>query len=250
MRSGGGGGGGFSPASLFAGGIAGDAWIPEREFTFTRTVGGVYEPVTTTGDAVARLTGMVNGINADQLTVAKRPSYNEGSGLSWLAFDGVDDAMASTLPATIGNGSRYIGVAALTESQGGAIAHMVHSGTPGGGVATFGLCSRINGINNLGNHYWGSQYNTGFSGLGTDVYSVNKNGSTETYRRAVTGQSAVNTRTTTTGVGSYFLFAIAGGTNEYARGRMYGTIIVEKALSDAEIASTEAYMAAKTGVTL
>ena len=83
--------GGFSPASLFGPGIAGDPFIPEREFTFTRSAGGVYDRVTTTGDQVACVTGMVNGNNADQLTVAARPIYKEGGVLSWLAFDGVGD---------------------------------------------------------------------------------------------------------------------------------------------------------------
>ena len=73
--------GGFFPASLFAGGSIGDAFIPEREFTYTKSGGGVYERVTTTGDEVARLTGMVNGNHATQATYAKRPIYTEGGGL-------------------------------------------------------------------------------------------------------------------------------------------------------------------------
>ena len=108
--------GGFSPASLFAGGSIGDAFIPEREFTYTKSGGGVYERVTTTGDEVARLTGMVNGINFDQDTFAKRPTYTEGGGLSWLAFDGVGDEMEAPNAAFNLTGDLTMGFAISADS--------------------------------------------------------------------------------------------------------------------------------------
>jgi hypothetical protein len=191
-----------------------------------------------------------NGNHATQAIYAKRPIYTEGSGLAWLAFDGVGDAMVTTLEATLGNGSRFIGVGAATEAQGGAIAHLVHSGTASAAGKTFGLCSRVDEVDNLGNHYWLEQFNSGFSGIGSDVYSVNKDGSNETYRRASTSDSAVNTRVSDTGVGVYYLFSIVRGISEYGRGKMYGTLIVDRSLSVNELHLTEAYLAAKTGVTL
>ena len=108
--------GGFFPASLFAGGSIGDAFIPEREFTYTKSGGGVYERVTTTGDEVARLTGMVNGINFDQDTFAKRPTYTEGGGLAWLHFDGVDDEMEAPNAAFNLTGDLTMGFAISADS--------------------------------------------------------------------------------------------------------------------------------------
>ena len=106
----------FDPASLFAGGSIGDAFIPEREFTYTKSGGGVYERVTTTGDEVARLTGMVNGNHATQATYAKRPIYTEGSGLSWLAFDGVGDEMEAPNAAFNLTGDLTMGFAISADS--------------------------------------------------------------------------------------------------------------------------------------
>jgi hypothetical protein len=80
-------------ALIFAEGEVGDTWLPEREFCYTKTIGGVYENVTTTGDETARWTGSVNGINYDQDTVPKRPLYSEGGGLSWLAFGATGKTM-------------------------------------------------------------------------------------------------------------------------------------------------------------
>lgn len=86
---------GFSPSVLFAGGAPGDAWIPTREWCYTQTSGGIYERVTTSGDAVARQIGVVNGIYSDQLTDTCRPKYIEGDGRSWLLYDGLDDFLVT-----------------------------------------------------------------------------------------------------------------------------------------------------------
>jgi hypothetical protein len=242
--------GGFSPAALFAGGTEGAWYDPSDLSTLFQDSAGT-TPVTASGQPVGlMLDKSGNGNHATQAISAQRPTYTEGGGLSWLAFNGLDDAMVTTLEATLGNGSRFIGVGALTEAQVGAISHIVHSGTSRMTGKTFGLCSRINGVNNLGNHYWSTQFNSGFSGIGADVYSVNKDGSTETYSRASTSDSAVNTRVSDTGTGVYYLFSIVNGTSEYGRGKMYGTVIADKALSASELALIKAYLAEKTGVTL
>ena len=240
----------FSPASLFAGGTEG-AWYDPSDLTTLFQDSAGTTPVTASGQPVGKMLDKSGNDNhATQATSSKRPTYTEGGGLAWLAFDGVDDAMVTTLQATLGNGSRFIGVGALTESQSSAIAHIVHSGKSGASGKTFGLCSRIGHVDNLGNHYWYARFDSGFSGLGADVYSVNKDGSTETYRRASTSDSAVNTRVSDTGAGVYYLFSIVKGINEYGRGKMYGILIVDRSLSVNELDLTEAYLAANSGVTL
>lgn len=77
----------FSVASIFGAGIIGEDWHFRREFCFTET-GGVYEPVTTTGDAIARIVGAVNGVQANQTTLSRRPLYGESGDIGWALFNG------------------------------------------------------------------------------------------------------------------------------------------------------------------
>jgi len=87
--------GGFSPASLFAGGIAGAWYDPSDLSTLFQDSAGT-TPVTASGQPVGKMLDKSgNGNHATQAISAKRPIYTEGSGLSWLAFDGVDDAMGA-----------------------------------------------------------------------------------------------------------------------------------------------------------
>ena len=83
----------LDPASLFANGEQGDDFWFWRDFCFTLSSGGVYEPVTTTGDQIARITGTVKGINADQNVAEDRPVYGESGSIGWAQFDGVDDQL-------------------------------------------------------------------------------------------------------------------------------------------------------------
>ena len=85
----------FDPASLFANGEQGDDFWFWRDFCFTLSSGGVYEPVTTTGDQIARITGTVNGINLDQDVAEARPVYGESGSIGWGEYDGVDDRLKS-----------------------------------------------------------------------------------------------------------------------------------------------------------
>ena len=256
--------GGFSPASLFAGGSIGDAFIPEREFTYTKSGGGVYERVTTTGDEVARLTGMVNGINLDQDTFAKRPIYTEGGGLSWLAFDGVDDAMVTGNIDFTGTDkmSLFVGVRRLTDNTAVLVESsanwnlidgslLLFTGTAHSGVGD-GFSTAARGSQRATAYQFGATDDTfeppvtlvlsASNDISGDLSSIRGNG--------VAGQNGTGEK----GAGNFNnlpLFIGARNASKLAfEGNFYGIILRGSLSTAAEISAVEAYLAAKSGVTL
>ena len=245
--------GGFFPASLFAGGSIGDAFIPEREFTYTKSGGGVYERVTTTGDEVARLTGMVNGINLDQDTFAKRPIYTEGSGLAWLAFDGVGDFMAVADVSGMRQSimTFFIGVDPLSLfasredwfASGNSSSYASNNyifGNSSSAFQTFGRTPASKVFQ--GSMTANTKVIVSARSDGTNINS-RINGVAQTTAALTLGTndtSGFTLGSSKSGVGSM----------NHAKMNMYGLIVRGSTSSAAEIASTEAYMAAKTGVVL
>jgi hypothetical protein len=85
--------GAFSPARLFAGGVAGAWYDPADLGTLfqddARTV-----PVTASGQTVGGIADKSgNGNHLAQATASFRPVYTESGGLRFLQFDGVDDRL-------------------------------------------------------------------------------------------------------------------------------------------------------------
>jgi hypothetical protein len=249
----------FSPSQIFANGEPGDAWIPEREFVYTKSAGGLYERVTTTGDEAARITGMVNGINADQDTVAKRPTYSEGSGLSWLAFDGVDDAMATgTITPGVDKAQVFAGVRRLS----GAALGMPVEFSPSRDANTGAFDLRSNAGGSYSALARGSAGLNGDQNAATVVYAAPETSvlfsshdisgdRTTLSRNNVSTSDAVGDK----GAGNFLAYPLyigaRAGTSFYFTGNMYGLIVrFGPNLTDPQIASTEAYVATKTGVAL
>lgn len=84
------------PAQLFFGGRQG-GWYDPSDLTtlFQDTAGTV--PVTADGQLVALMRDKSGNSNhLTQPSVSSRPTYKAAGGLRWLAFDGVDDVLAST----------------------------------------------------------------------------------------------------------------------------------------------------------
>ena len=105
----------FYPASLFAGGIAGAWYDPSDLSTLFQDSAGT-TPVTASGQPVGlMLDKSGNGNHATQAAAAARPTYTEGSGLSWLAFDGVDDEMDAVIGWDV-DGPVYMAIAGSTET--------------------------------------------------------------------------------------------------------------------------------------
>jgi len=243
-------GGGFSPAALFAGGEQGDAWIPEREFCYTLSAGGVFERVTTTGDAVARNTGMVNGINADQLTAAARPIYTEGGGLAWLAFDGVDDEMRTDNVFTIQNPFSFLMGTSVKAAGGQPTSYLAM----GSGVDYFKISWRTDFRRLVVSSRLGS------SGLEASISLVNFPSDDYTSKAVTTAKfttgnilvrhNGVQVDNTTQNITDESLSAqpiIIGGSA--APIDFYGAIVVGTETSETQTDNAEQYLTEKSGVT-
>jgi len=240
--------GGFDPASLFAGGSIGDAFIPEREFTYTKSGGGVYERVTTTGDEVARLTGMVNGINFDQDTYAKRPIYTEGSGLSWLAFDGIGDAMEIQNAAFSFTGDQSVWVAAKHDTGTGASIYLMGGNDKGYLFLTDGSTGKMrfipitNATSAVSTSVIGT-YPIVFGGAwdrSSGDFSLRENGVEYTASKTPADVTVP-------------VVTLLGGGNPKGTswdGNIYGAVIVNNLTTASETGEVEAYLAGKSGVTL
>jgi len=108
--------GGFSPASLFAGGIAGAWYGPSDLSTLFQDSAGT-TPVTTAGQPVGlMLDNSGNGNHATQATAAARPTYETGPARATL--DKVDDRMTVTVPTGGFTGTMVLGTDQGTASYG------------------------------------------------------------------------------------------------------------------------------------
>ena len=115
----------FSPASLFAGGTEGAWYDPSDLSTLFQDSAGT-TPVTASGQHVGKMLDKSgNGNHATQATSSKRPTYTEGGGLSWLAFDGVDDAMEIQNAAFSFTGDQSVWVAAKHDTGNGRFIYLM-----------------------------------------------------------------------------------------------------------------------------
>jgi len=250
---------GFSPASLFAGTTEGAWYDPSDLSTLFQDSAGT-TPVTASGQPVGKMLDKSgNGNHAVQATAAKRPTYTEGSGLAWLAFDGVDDAMATAAIDFTGTDqmSVFAGVRKLSDAATGVMAEISADATDSDG--TFAMYNSSNStVNGAGFFSKGTAIaaayvtvglvppaNAALTGLGDisgDSSIIRING--------IRGEIALQDQ----GAGNYGNHVLNIGSRNQAslffKGNLYGLIIAGKMASTDEIASTEAYIAAKTGVTL
>ena len=256
--------GGFDPASLFAGGIGG-AWYDPSDLTTLFQDSAGTTPVTASGQPVGKMLDKSgNGNHATQATAARRPTYTEGGGLAWLAFDGVDDSMTTDAVdfSSTDKISAFAGVRKPTDGSTGPIIINADKGSDNGSFTLYAP-------HNKTSRKWawslgGSSQNfyavdtiaapntaviTGlFDGAGSDLAARIKprlNGVTQTsFASSLGGGTTANFRNKALRIG------IQNGSKDYFRGKMYGLIARGSVSSDAEAASTEAYLAAKSGVTL
>ena len=237
----------FDPAVLFAAGEVGDEFAFERDFCFTLNGGGVYEPVTTTGDEIARVTGRHNSHNLDQELLARRPIYNEGGGLSWAYFDGVDDDMLSTLQ--MGNraelsvffgyrSDEVLSANGYLFSAAGNVAIRSNHGasflSAGDGKESYTIGGSLNDLPRI---------------VGSDrVFASSGSKSTGALTFGFEGNQQAGSAGAVSTADGLRIGARGGGVN--FEGRIYN-MIFRAALTDANrIAQVEAYTASKTGVTL
>jgi len=241
--------GGFSPASLFAGGTEGAWYDPSDLSTLFQDSAGT-TPVTTAGQPVGlMLDKSGNGNHATQAASSKCPTYTEGGGLSWLAFDGVDDAMDA--PA--------LGVTSSTLT-------MLYSATQSGGSAS----DLIFGVENTTENRFQNSTDssglrsTGLQGSGGATFptygdpSVNQiagavwNGSN--VQNYINGAASGATRSFSGSIdlteGTVYIGKSPSFSSYLFSGIFRGGLLINRALSAEEVISFSAYLATKSGVTL
>jgi hypothetical protein len=256
------GGGAYSPAPLFAAGEQGAWYDPSDLSTLFKGDAGT-DPVTADGDAVSRMLDKSGrGNHATQTTVAKRPLYRTGAGLSWLEFDGTADSMITptitpgadkvqtfiALLKTDGlarmiletsnnagstNGSFYV----LAGEDNAARYTALGGGTSGGAVG-----NRIAKILTASS-YPETSVITSTADIAGDSVHIRKNGVEGT---AATGDM---------GTGNFLAFPINIGARQqvslFLNGNIYQMIIrFGPNLSAGEIDDAETFVAGKAGVTL
>lgn len=252
MRSG---SAGFNPASLFVAGEPGDAWVPYRDWCYTKSAGGAYERVTTTGDAIARITGMVKGINADQDTEAARPIYNEGGGLSWASFNGTSQTLRTPSIDFTNSDEMFVaaGIRKQSDAALGFVAEISASSTantgafglwastaPGYVFRNKGTSSADASASNLPSPH--SAVLTGRGDISADVSTLRVNG-------AQVGTSGADQGTGNYGNHPLYIGA-RGGSSLFLNGRIYSLIVRGKLPAADELAAAEKWAADKTGVAL
>jgi len=244
----------FSPVSLFANGEAGDAWVADRDWCYTKSGGGVYERVTTSGDIMARWKGMANGINADQDDVAKRPAYMEGSGTAWGQYDGVNDGLSTpnidftntdkisvftSSTTSVTNDRSLIELGGNYNSKDGLRVSMPSQGINSSASGVTGYKIIVSGGISMNTPYIVASNMT--RGSTTPTGRLNRTQAMTVSRDDILSGNYGNL---------YLSVGSREGTTLFHGGRIYG-LVLRGALSNlTEIAATENYLAELSGVTL
>ena len=244
------------PASLFAGGAEGAWYDPSDLSTLFQDSAGT-TPVTASGQPVGKMLDKSgNGNHATQAIAAARPIYTEGSGLAWLAFDGVGDAMATgAIDYTVTDKVSIFTGTQKDDNSSGMVAELSDSFVNSIGTffmlksSTYGSSARGDAGSSPSqradtNTVSGASTSviTALSDIPADSTIIRRNGSQE--GEATGDKGGGNFGNHVLNIGS------RDNSSLFLNGKLYGLIIPGKLASAGEIASTEAYMASKTGVTL
>jgi hypothetical protein len=214
------------------------------------------------------------GNHATQSVAPKRPTYQAGEGLHWLAFDGVDDFLsADAHPFSftggvtfavgyqkIGNSNAYetflaAGATGYSTSNLANTLAFQHARAPGGQIsttanlatdvwtpsgvkATVPLASGINHVATWNIANWSTHKISGseirLDGVSSDIVAYGTNNPTQLLAGPLF-------------IGVYDPLVLA---SSFYKGRMYGLVARNTQSTLEEITSIEKYLAGKTGVTL
>jgi hypothetical protein len=248
------GGAAFSPASLFSNGEEGVWYDPSDLSTMFQNSDG------TTAVAVGDPVGYIadksgNGNHAIQATSAKRPTLRESGGLYYLEFSGAQGLRTgSNIDFTATDTmSVFVGVKKDNDNTANMLEHSANIGTTNG---TFRVHSGAGGLyrNQSKGDVLSNANNSDNAAPSTNVLTGQSKISTDSNVLRIDGVEAA-TSTTNQGVGNYIsdqlnIGSRNDGGSAQLTGRIYSMIVRNVLSSDAEIDSTEAYVASKTGVSL
>jgi hypothetical protein len=263
---------GFNPTSLFASGEPGGIWLPEPQYLFQDRAGTV--PVTASGQSVGyRLDISGRGNHLTAINDAARGTYNTDGTLHWIAYDGVDDSYVSpTITPSIDRMQFFAGIRKLSDE---AVSVIMESSTSFFATnGSFGVFAPMaNGQQSIGVAWRG---NNGGNPAQSPVATYSPYAAPLTYLVShqldlsqTTFPTILKTRldgsdlaassiggSSVTGSGGNFLaypvyVGRRGGSSNPFNGRDYGLIVrFGPNLDLATIQHVEAYLAARTGVTL
>lgn len=223
---------GFSPSQLFGPTTKGMWFDPSDLTTMFQNSNGT-TPVTADGDPVGYIADKSGrGNHFIQATAGKRPLYKTSGGLSWLDFDGVDDALACAAS------SLQSGMSCYAAFRPGTAEGQWLIGTQVTGDLWFGVIQ--------------ASATTAYNGTGTPTARVNKVAIGGNKQDFLTALPAVTIKQVTiegidlTNI-THLEFSTYAG-YEFL-GRMYGYIVVPD-LSAAQRTKVETYMGLKAGLIL
>ncbi len=235
---GGGGGAPFSPSGLFVSNTG--AWYDPSDLSsmFQLSTGAtapaVNSPVGYLGDKSG------NGNHALQATVGARPILRQdGGGRYYLEFDGSDDFLRAAF--TIAQPfDRVSAVQQVTWFSGERLFD---------GVTGIAATLYQSGVSPAIQHYNGS------AALNNNQLALTTNGVVTERFNGASSRMAVNNNAYLTGdtgalVPGGVTIAANNGGSEAGAIRLYGVLMIGRALTDAETASLRTYMGAKAGLTL
>lgn len=245
----------FNPLSLFAAGEQGVWYDPSDMSTLFQDAAGTIQ-VTAAGQPV----GMVRdksgrGNHATQATATSRPILQTESGKWYLAFDGVDDSMATAAInfTTTNNTTVWAGVRKLSDVAIGVVCEFGDNfNTNNGSFALFapfqaGQAQYVivsKGTTNV------QAFRTPFAAPHTAVLTGITDISAPSVSLRVNATTSV-ANTATQGTGNYGNLSLyvgrRGGASLPFTGRIYSLIIRGAASTTQQITDTETYINGKTG---
>lgn len=256
----------FDPASLFASGEEG-AWYDPSDLTtmWTDTAATTQATAVLEGDtptaanAVARIDDKSgNGNHATQTTAPSRPYLTvTAGGLYYLSFDGADDFMSSGVDANVflpAAGYLVVGGANFASVGGSAQAYQ-RKAFCGDQSGYFGMWAHSLNGGEAGVYHWDTAVKTAqnpYIAGNNAVFTGRRDGSI-----GVSGEiyASVNS-VSSTGTAAGGLPSLAGDFvigeqfGVHFDGNLYGLIVRGASSTTDEITNTEAYLAARSGVTI
>jgi hypothetical protein len=250
----------FNPASLFAASEQG-AWYDPSDITTLFQDDAGTTPVTAAGQSVGlMLDKSGRGNHATQANLAQRPLYQiDSGGRPYLLFDGSDDSMATgnINPGAIDKAQVFAGLRKLSDAARGILVELSNNSQVNTGAFLIDG-PRTNGATNFRLFSRGTTNTEAvaspFAAPITSVLTGISDIAAPSLIFRVDG-TQVGSSTATQGTGNYLTYPLLigrrGGASIPFNGRIYGLLVRFGAnLSAAQIDQTEAFMAAKTGVTI
>ena len=244
---------GWTPAALFGGGGAG-LWLDPSDMTSLAQDGAGSVPVTAVGQPVGFVRDQSGfGNHALQTIAGRRPVLVlDGTGKRCLALDGIDDNLV--VPAVAWGGSNEVTIVlALSASSTGLQAGILR----GGGTASptrFGVIKQSDNrvqSNSAGTAVATVSHASVVTGA-PEVYSVSAKISAPSLALRRNGVLSAQS-TASQGTGTYLdqdMTIGSWGGGQFFTGNLYGMVIINRALSPAELAQAEAWAASRCGVVL